>query len=154
VPYTSVKCSADLAAPKCPVDPACEASCKAIGQARASCTTPSVTIALGDDISKEIGADLAIQTKIRSLELNLPRLMTAAGARGPQLEAEAKAAYEAGGAIVADRDKGAAGKLGVRGSACAHVMQAAGEQALADFHTAIDAARTVLKTLPTPPPPK
>jgi len=149
-PYTTVKCATDLNAPKCPVDGACEANCKAIGQARASCSAPSVTIALGDDISKEISADMGIQTKLRTLELNLPKLMAAAQGRGPQLEAEAKAAYEAGDKIVADKVRGAEGKLGLKGSACARVMQAAGEQSLQDFHVAIDAARIVLRTLPTP----
>jgi len=152
VPYTSTKCATDLTAPKCPVDAPCEASCKAIGQARASCTVPSVTIALGDDISKEISADMGIQTKIRSLELYLPKLLSAAQARGPQLEAEAKAAYEAGGGVVADKslDASGHGKLGTKGVACARVMQAAGEQALQDLHTSIEAARAVLKTLPVP----
>ena len=149
-PYTVAKCDADLIPPKCPVDPACEASCKAIGQARASCTVASVTIALGDDISKEISADLGIQTKIRTLELNLPKLMSAAHARGPMLEAEAKAAYEAGDTTVADKNALNGGKLGLKGAACARVMQLAGEQALADFHVAIVAASTVLQTLPTP----
>jgi hypothetical protein len=145
VPYATTKCATDLLAPKCPVDAACETSCKAIGQARASCTVPSVTIALGDDISKEISADMGIQTKIRTLELNLPKLMSAVQGRGPQLEAEARAAYEGGGTTLADK-----AKLGPRGAACARVMQAAGEQAMSDLHTAIEAAKAVLKTLPGP----
>ena len=109
-----------------------------------------MTIALGDDITKEIQADLAIQGRLHTLELNLPKLLNAAEGRGPQLQAEAKAAYEAGNSIVAEKSKGALGKLGLKGSACATVMQTAGEQSLQDFHTAIDAARTVLRTLPTP----
>jgi hypothetical protein len=149
-PYAAPKCSADLAPPTCGVDPDCETNCRAIGQAQASCTVPSVTIALGDDITKEISADLVIQTKIRSLELNLPKLFNAAKGRGPQLETEVKAAYEAGDKIVADKTRGALGKLGLKGSACALVMQAAGEQSLQDLHTAIDAAQSVLKTLPVP----
>jgi hypothetical protein len=149
-PYATTKCGVDLGPPKCPVEPACEANCKAIGQARASCTAPSVTIALGDDISKEISADMGIQTKIRTLELNLPKLMNAALTRGPQLEADAKTAYEAGDSITADKTHPGGGRLGLKGAACAKVMATAGEQALQDFHTAIDAAKTVLKTLPTP----
>lgn len=149
-PYAATKCATDLAPPTCPVDPACEASCKAIGQARASCTAPSVTIALGDDITREIQADLGIQTKIRALELYLPRLLNAAQGRGPMLEAEAKGAYEQGDKIVADKSALNGGKLGLKGAACARVMQGAGEQALADFHVAIEAAKTVLKTLPVP----
>jgi hypothetical protein len=149
-PYVSAKCSSDLLPPKCPVNPECEQNCKAIGQARASCTVPSVTIALGDDITKEISADLGIQTKIRTLELNLPKLLNAAQARGPALLAEVKAAYEAGDKVTADKVRGGEGRLGLKGSACAQVMLTAGEQAQADFHTAIDAATTVLKTLPTP----
>jgi hypothetical protein len=38
--------------------------------------------------------------------------------------------------------------LGARGSACARVIQAGGEQALTDFRVAIENARTVLKALP------
>jgi hypothetical protein len=109
-----------------------------------------VTIALGDDITKEISADLDIQTKIRSLELNLPKLFNAAKGRGPDLEAEVKAAFEAGGKIVVDKTRGAQGPLGLKGSACANVMQAAGEQSLQDLHTAIEAATSVLRTLPVP----
>jgi hypothetical protein len=149
-PYPTIKCEADLAAPKCPVDPSCELACRAISQARASCSVPSVTIALGDDITKEISADLGIQTKLRTLELNLPKLLSASQARGVQLEGEAKAAFEASNAVLVDKSKGALGKLGLKGSACAGVMQSAGEQALQDFHTAIDCAKTVLKTLPVP----
>jgi hypothetical protein len=149
-PYPTVRCEGDLGPPKCPVNPECEQACKAIGQARANCTVPSVTIALGDDITKEISADLGIQTQIRTLELNLPKLFNAAQARGPMLLAEAKAAYEAGDKVTADKTRGAEGKLGLRGSACAGVMLTAGEQALNDFQTAIDAATSVLKTLPTP----
>ena len=149
-PYVTTKCDADLGAPKCPVEPSCEAACKAIGQARATCTAPSLTIAIGDDVPREVSADLLIQTKLRSLELNLAKLMNAAQVRGPQLQADAKAAYEAGDVVVADKNKLALGKLGLKGSACAHVIQTAGEQSLQDFHTAIDAATTVLKTLPVP----
>lgn len=149
-PYTSPKCAADLGTPKCPVDGACEASCKALGQAHASCPPPSVTIALSDDVSRQTASDLAIQTRLRNLATHLPRLMNAAVGRGPQLEAEARSAFEAGAAIVADRNKGVEGRLGLKGSACARVMLAAGEQSLQDFHIANDAARIVLRTLPVP----
>ena len=115
-PYATVKCEGDLGPPKCPVNPECEQNCKAIGQARASCTVPSVTIALGDDITKEISADLGIQTKIRTLELNLPKLLNAAQSRGPLLMAEAKSAYEAGDKVTADKTRGAEGKLGLEGA--------------------------------------
>ena len=108
-----------------------------------------MTITLGDDVTKENAGSLAVQTKLRALELDLPKLMNAATVRGPQLSAEAKAAYEAGGSIVAEKSKGALGNLGLKGAACAVVMQSAGEQALQDLHVAIDAAQTVLKTLPT-----
>ncbi len=149
-PFVTTKCGGDLGPPKCPVDASCEANCKAIAQAHASCSVPSVNIALGDDISKEITADMVIQTKLRVLERELPKLINAVSARGPQLEAEAKGAFEAGSTIVQDKVRGATGKLGLKGSACAAVMQTAGEQALQDFHLASEAAKVVLKTLPTP----
>ena len=147
---TAPKCAADLGAPRCPVDGPCEASCRALGQAHASCTPPSVTITLGEDVSRQTAADLGLQTRLRDLATHLPRLMNAAVGRGPQLESEARGAFDAGGAIVADRNKGAEGRLGLTGSACARVMLAAGEQSLQDFHIANDAARIVLRTLPVP----
>jgi len=143
-PYKALKCDADLGPPTCQGNADCQANCRAIGQVRAACTAPSVTIGTSQDYFN----DLVIETSVRSLELNLPKLFNAAQGRGPQLEAEAGAAMDGGEKIVAEKVKVDKGKLGIKGTACAIVMQAAGEQALQNLHTAMQAAKSVLGTLP------
>jgi hypothetical protein len=144
VPYNALKCSADLGPPTCDANIDCEANCRAIGQVRAACTAPSVAIGTSQDYFN----DLVVESYVRSLELNLPKLFNAAQGRGPQLETEARAAMDGGEKIVAEKVKVDKGKLGIKGTACAIVMQAAGEQALQNLHTAIQGAKTVLGTLP------
>ena len=139
VPLKAPKCEGDLKAPSCPVSGDCEAECKASAQARANCTAPAVFIGAQDDFAGAID----ILSGIGTMQRNLSVLFSANKARGPQLEAELKGAYEAGGRIVADNTK-----LGPKGQACARVMLASGEQALNNIHVAIDASKSVLLTLP------
>jgi hypothetical protein len=146
VPYKALKCDADLGPPTCQGDADCQTNCRAIAQVRAACTSPSVAIGMSQDIFN----DVTVESDIRSLELNLPKLFSAAQGRGPQLEAEARAAMDGGEKIVADKVKVEKGKLGIKGTACAIVMQAAGEQALQNLHTAIQGAKSVLATIPPP----
>ncbi len=146
VPYKALKCDADMGPPTCAGNADCQANCRAIGQVRAACTAPSVAIGTSLDFFN----DLVIESDLRSLELNLPKIFNAAKGRGPQLETEARAAMAGGERIVADKIKVEQGKLGIKGTACAIVMQAAGEQAVQTLHTAIEAAKSVLATLPPP----
>lgn len=146
VPFKALKCDADLGPTACAGSADCEANCRAIGQVRAACTAASVTIGTSQDYFN----DLFIESYIRSLELNLPKIFNAAQGRGPQLEAEARAAMDGGEKIVADKIKVEKGKLGIKGTACAIVMQGAGEQALQNLHTAMQAAKSVLGTIPPP----
>jgi hypothetical protein len=144
VPLKGLKCAADLGPPTCPGNPDCDANCKAIGQVRASCTPPSIIVGMSEDIFN----DPVVEGYIRSLELNMPKLYNATEGRGVALEADARAAVEAGGRIVADKVKVDRGKLGIKGTACAIVMQAAADQAMQNIHTAMDAAKTVIATIP------
>jgi hypothetical protein len=139
-----LKCAADLGAPTCPGDPDCDANCKAIGQVRASCTAPSVLVLTTEDVFR----DPVVLGYMRSLELNLPKLYNAFQGRGPVLEADARAANEAGDRIVVDKVKVDKGKLGVKGTACAIVIQAAADQAMQNLHTAMGAAKAVVATIP------
>jgi hypothetical protein len=144
LPPRGLKCAVDLEPPSCPGNPDCDANCKAIAQVRASCTPPSVVMGMTEDIFN----DVVVEGYIRSLELNLPKLYNALSGRGPILEADARAALEAGARIVVDKAKADKGKLGVRGSACAIVMQAAADQAMQNIHTAMGAAKSVIGTIP------
>jgi hypothetical protein len=144
VPLRGMKCAADLGPPTCPGNADCDANCRAIGQVRASCTAPSVVVMMTEDIFN----DTVVAGYIRSLELNLPKLYNALQGRGPTLEADGRAAVEAGERIVVDKVKVDKGKLGVKGTACALVMQAAADQAMQDIHTAMGAAKTVIATMP------
>jgi hypothetical protein len=135
------KCEADLKASTCGVGGDCEANCKASGQARASCTEPSVIVGAQDDV----GVNLDILGEIHTLQRNLPVLFLAGKSRGPQLELEVKGAYEAGGRVVSGVPPL---KLGKKGQECSRVMMAAGEQALQNIHVAIEASKSVLTALP------
>jgi hypothetical protein len=146
VPTKGLKCAADLGPPTCAGNPDCDANCKAIGQVRASCTPPSVSVQTSEDIFK----DPVVLGYLRSLELNLPKLYNATQGRGPVLEADARAAVEAGERIVVDKVKVEKGKLGIKGTACALVMQAAADQAMQNIHTAMGAAKSVVATIPVP----
>jgi hypothetical protein len=144
VPLKGLKCATDLGAPTCAGNADCDANCKAIGQVRAACTAPSVAISTTEDIFN----DPVVLGYLRSLELNLPKLYNATEGRGPVLESDARAAIEAGERIVADKVKVDKGKLGVKGTACALVIQAAADQAMQDIHTAMGGAKSVIATIP------
>jgi hypothetical protein len=116
----------------------CEAQCKASGQARASCTPPTVAIGARDDIE---GA-LPILAEMRSLERNLSVLFEVQRGRGPRLEAAMKAAYEAG-----ERIASANPKPSPKAHACSKTVLAAGEQAVQNVHVAIQASKSVLDAL-------
>jgi len=139
VPLEAPRCDADLEPPSCAIRPGCEASCKASGQARASCSAPAVAIGAKDDFE---GA-LPILAEMRSLETNLSVLFSVARARGPLLEAEARAAYEAGEGIA-----GSAPAQSPKAKACARAVLAAGEQSLQNVHVAVQASKSVLSALP------
>ncbi len=133
------KCEADLKAPACPVSADCEANCKASAQARANCTTPSLVIGANNDF----GGSIEVLSQLETLQRNLPLIFSSARTRGPQLEAEAKAAYEAGERMFNENPK-----LGPKGRTCARTMLSAGEQALENVHVAVQASKSILVTLP------
>ena len=138
-PLVGPKCAGNLKDASCPVDPDCSIACKASGQARASCSAPSVFVGARDDF----GNAMDVWTEIRSLERNLGVLFSAAKGRGLEAEEQIKSAYEAGQRITRDNPK-----LGLKGQACAQVMRAAGEQSLETAHAAVAASNSVLLTLP------
>ena len=141
-PLKSPRCGADLKAPTCTVGAECETECKASGQARASCTAPAVAIGAKDDFE----GSLPILADMRSLERNLSVLFSVQRGRGPLLETEMKAAYEAGEHIASANPRPSP-----KAKACATTILAAGEQALQNVHVAVQASKSVLDALQLEP---
>ena len=140
VPLKGLKCEADLKNAACAGNADCDKACGAVGQARGTCSAPSVVITMTEDA---LGAAQDGWAELKSLELHLPALYAAAAWRGPSLVAEAKGAREAAERVAADK-----GKLGKKGAACAAAVEAAGDQALQSLHAAIAGGKIVMAALP------
>lgn len=95
VAYTAPKCEAKLTPPMCKGDAKCQANCNASGSARAECKPPSVQIAFTGDISANIKA----QAQLKSLEVNLPKVILALKTRLTDLQASAEGTLQYSGEL-------------------------------------------------------
>lgn len=128
VEYEAPKCKAELSPPsaECQADVDCNASCKASASAKAECREPSLVI------EGSTNADKLIAT----LQVNLPKLLTIAQARGQLLVDNAQVVVQASGSI----------EIGgsVKATACLIPAAAAIGQALKNAEASLTASVSVV----------
>jgi hypothetical protein len=116
--FTAPKCTAELSPPKaeCNANVDCNASCKASASAKAECTEGSVTI----------DADSNLADIIATLQVNLPKLILVAKARGDAFVANAQAIATLGGSLEVTGSVKAGACIIPAGAAMAQAAKSAG----------------------------
>jgi hypothetical protein len=122
--YEPLKCEGGKLEGGCKVDADCQASCNASASAKAECTPPEISIVAQGSVSAE-GA-----VAIESLKRNLPNLLIV---------------LQAGGLVTASVNvAGNAGKLGVKGTACAGIILETVRQAADNATVSVEASGSVV----------
>jgi hypothetical protein len=142
VAVTAPKCDVDLKPPTCKGDASCQANCKASGQARASCTPPSVKLAASASVTFNADAQASFDILVNTLEVNLPKLVLVFKARGDAFVTDLKAVADAGVSLSADP-----GKLSGKATACIVPIAAAASTALTNMQASLSASGSVVTTI-------
>jgi len=133
--FEAPKCEGGKLEVACEMDAECEASCDASASAKAECQPPRLEIGYELTASATAETQFELEAAVASLEVNLPAILLAFRARGPQFRTAVEGVVSAGGRIVANP-----GDLSVTAVACAGIIAGTLETASANFVAAFDAS--------------
>jgi hypothetical protein len=136
--FEPIRCKGGELKGGCQVEASCDANCDASVKAKAECRPPELRVTAVAKAGLDAGGQARFNLALESLRVNLPSILVAVKARGQTFITGLDASVKAGVNVVADP-----GKLGVKGTACAAAITAAGIEASANFTASVTAATQV-----------